>query len=157
MRNLLQTVHIIWILSKLKNIKNEWLLNWVNALLKKNGFDTIADFDEILLNVSALRTILCNVSPNNKALSELQTTLLETLSKYEISKKLHIINTTEFVYQLFKYKYKNKIIISDDLLETEFNKFMTEQQSICGKDLTTLDNGELIKYISNRAKQFVTN
>ena len=150
---------IIQVQKKLDDVRNEWLLNWINKLLTKHQAPTIDDLDEVLLNPStlnALHNIIFTKTSNNEPLAELEAILLDTIKKLESSKicrisqvlRNDIMDPAQFAWKLFKYYHQ--IHISDQNLKGLYTKFVTEHQIISGSNLKW-DNCEMIRYIAKQA------
>ena len=112
-----------------------WLLNWINEILKTEGYPPIDQADDLMTSgnrvLSALNRIIFAEHPTFDEDKKLQKSLQSGKSSAEIS---------EFMWNLLKYYYK--ITASDEALKEEYEGFITMHPG------TSWENGDVIRYIT---------
>ena len=108
--------------KKLKDVKTEWLLNWINALLRTEHVPALLDLAEIMINIDVLRALehtIFSMLASSVEAEALQSILLVSIKQLGEGCVLKpTMSASELAWRLFKQH--NDIHVSDQELKQAF-------------------------------------
>ena len=126
--------------KKLKDVKTEWLLNWINALLRTEHVPALLDLAEIMINIDVLRALehtIFSMLASSVEAEALQSILLVSIKQLGEGCVLKpTMSASELAWRLFKQH--NDIHVSDQELKQAFKEYFKEQQLHAGNVLQHL-------------------